>query len=234
MFSIANRPIGAGQRPYLIAEMSGNHNQSLDRALEIVDAAADSGADAVKLQTYTADTMTLDLSGAGLRDRRSEEPVGRPPALRSLPGGAYALGMARADHGARQRARDALLLARRSTTRRSISSRRSTCPAYKIASFENTDLPLIRKVAATGKPMIISTGMATVAEIDEAVATARARRRRRDRAAEMHQHLSGDAREQQSRDHPQPARDLRLRGRPVRPHDGLRRRRGRGRARRDA
>mgnify|MGYP000238073486 CR=1 FL=1 len=65
MIMIGHRPVGPGQRPYLIAEMSGNHNQSLDRALEIVDAAAASGADAIKLQTYTAETMTLDLHAPG-------------------------------------------------------------------------------------------------------------------------------------------------------------------------
>ena len=81
---IANRFIGPGQRPYLIAEMSGNHNQSLDRALAIVDAAATSGADAVKLQTYTAETMTLNVRMPGLRDRGPRQSLGRAPTLRAL------------------------------------------------------------------------------------------------------------------------------------------------------
>ncbi len=170
---IADRLVDPQARPYLIAEMSGNHNQSLDRALDIVDAAAKAGADAVKLQTYTADTMTLNVRSAGfvIEDQGSLW-AGRQ--LYDLYKEAYtpwewhAPIMARAaQHGMHcfsspfdETAVDFL--------------ESLNVPAYKIASFEATDLPLIRKVAATGKPMIISTGMATVAEIDEAVRTATA------------------------------------------------------------
>lgn len=169
---ISNRPIGPGHRPYLIAEMSGNHNQSLDTALAIVDAAAAAGADAVKLQTYTADTMTLNVRMPGfvIEDPKSLW-AGRQ--LYELyeeahtPWDWHAPIMARAaGHGLHcfsspfdETAVDFL--------------ETLGVPAYKIASFEVTDLRLIRKVASTGKPMIISTGMATVAEIDEAVRTAR-------------------------------------------------------------
>lgn len=170
---IHDRAIGANVRPYLIAEMSGNHNQSLDRALAIVDAAAGAGADAIKLQTYTAATMTLNLRAPGFV-------IDDPASLWSgrqlyelyeeahTPWEWHAPIMARAaQHGLHcfstpfdETAVDFL--------------ETLNVPAYKIASFENTDLPLIRKVASTGKPMIVSTGMASLAEIDEAVRTARA------------------------------------------------------------
>lgn len=172
MIKIRDRVVGANARPYLIAEMSGNHNQSLDRALDIVDAAAASGADAIKLQTYTADTMTLNVRAPGFV---IEDPdslwAGRQ--LYELyheahtPWNWHAPIMARAaSHGMHcfsspfdDTAVDFL--------------ESLDVPAYKIASFECTDLPLIRKVARTGKPMIISTGMATLGDIDEAVRAAR-------------------------------------------------------------
>ena len=170
--TIGRRVIGAGHRPYLIAEMSGNHNQSLDRALEIVDAAARAGADAVKLQTYTAETMTLNTRAPGfvIEDANSLW-AGRQ--LYDLYDEAHTPWdwhqpiMARAaSHGLHcfstpfdDTAVDFL--------------ETLNVPAYKIASFECTDLPLIRKVASTGKPMIISTGMAKLAEIDDAVRAAR-------------------------------------------------------------
>lgn len=169
---ILDRTIGPEHPPYLIAEMSGNHNQSLDRAMEIVDAAAAHGADAIKLQTYTADTMTLNVRMPGfVIDDPESLWAGR--ALHDLYGEAHTPWewhrpiMARAaSHGMHcfstpfdDTAVDFL--------------ETLSVPAYKIASFENTDLPLIRRVAATGKPMIISTGMASLAEIDEAVRAAR-------------------------------------------------------------
>ena len=169
---ILDRTIGPSERPYLIAEMSGNHNQSLERALEIVDAAAAHGADAIKLQTYTAATMTLNVRMPGFV---IEDPTslwtGRQ--LYDLyeeahtPWDWHAPIMARAaSHGV------ACFSSPFDAT--SVDFLESlSVPAYKIASFENTDLPLIRRVAATGKPIIMSTGMATAGEIDEAVRAAR-------------------------------------------------------------
>ena len=169
---IGNRNIGLGHRPYLIAEMSGNHNQSLDRALEIVDAAAKSGADAVKLQTYTAETITLDSDNPDfvIRDPASLWNGRRLYELydeahtpwdwhKPIMDRAKSLGM------------DCFSSAFDDTSVDFLETLGVT--AYKIASFECTDLPLIAKVARTGKPMIISTGMATVGEIDDAIRTAR-------------------------------------------------------------
>lgn len=169
---ILNREIGPGHRPYLIAEMSGNHNQSLERALEIVDAAAAHGADAIKLQTYTADTMTLDLRMPGfVIDDPKSLWAGRQlyelyqEAHTPWEWHAPIMGRA-AQHG--------LHCFSTPFDFSSVDFLESlNVPAYKIASFENTDLPLIRRVAATGKPIIMSTGMATAGEIDEAVRAAR-------------------------------------------------------------
>ncbi len=168
---VGQKLIGQAHSPFIIAEMSGNHNQSLDRALQIVDAAAATGVDALKIQTYTADTMTLDL-----RDR--EFSITDPNSLwkgRSL----YDLYQEAhtpwewhkpifdrcAKHG--------MIGFSTPFDATAVDFLESLdMPLYKVASFENTDLPLIKKVAATGKPMIISTGMATVAELDETVRTA--------------------------------------------------------------
>ena len=170
---IGHRGIGREHRPYVIAEMSGNHNQSLDRALAIVDAAADAGADAIKLQTYTAETMTLDSTAPGfvIDDPKSlwagrqlyelyEEAHTPWDWHEAIFERATARGLHAFSTPFDETAVDFL--------------ETLDVPAYKIASFECTDLPLIRKVAATGKPMIISTGMASLAEIDETVRTARA------------------------------------------------------------
>ena len=169
---IADRDIGAHARPYLIAEMSGNHNQSLDRALAIVDAAANAGADAIKLQTYTAETMTLDVRAPGfVIDDKNSLWAGRQ--LFDLYKEAYTPWEWHAPIMARARGHGLHCFSSPFDETAVDFLESLEVPAYKIASFENTDLPLIRKVASTGKPMIISTGMASLAEIDEAVRTAR-------------------------------------------------------------
>ncbi len=169
---VGNKAIGDNCPPFIIAEMSGNHNQSLERALEIVEAAAKTGAHALKIQTYTPDTMTLDIDEREfhISDQKS---LWAGTSLYKLYGEAYTpwewhkpifdkaneLGMLAFSSPFDHTAVDFL--------------ETLNVPFYKIASFENTDIPLIRRVATTGKPMIISTGMATVAELDESVRAAR-------------------------------------------------------------
>ena len=169
---IAGRSIGAGCPPFIIAEMSGNHNQSLERALEIVDAAADAGAHAVKIQTYTADTMTLDLAEGEFFIADPASPW-RGSSLYELYKRAYTpweWHEAIFDR-CRQRGMAGFSSPFDATAVDFLES--LAAPCYKIASFENVDLPLIRKAAATGKPLIISSGMATEAELREAVDAAR-------------------------------------------------------------
>ena len=164
--------LGLSYKPFIIAEMSGNHNQSLERALEIVEAAAKTGAHALKIQTYTPDTMTLDLDE---REFHISDPksLWAGTSLYKLYGEAYTpwewhkpifdrakeLGMIAFSTPFDDTSVDFL--------------EKLDVPCYKIASFENTDLPLIRRVAATGKPLIISTGMASMAELDDTVKAAR-------------------------------------------------------------
>jgi N-acetylneuraminate synthase len=170
--NISGRSIGLGHRPFIIAEMSGNHNQSLERALEIVQAAAASGVHALKLQTYTADTMTLDIE-------KGDFFINDP---NSLWDGTSLYKLYQKAHTPWEwhkpifdRCHElGLICFSTPFDDTSVDFLQSlNVPCYKIASFENTDLPLIRKVAATGKPMLISTGMATIAELDETVRTAR-------------------------------------------------------------
>ncbi|MEM9432203.1 MAG: pseudaminic acid synthase [Pseudomonadota bacterium] len=169
-FDIGNRRVGLGAAPFLIAELSGNHNGELARALALVDAAAEAGADCVKLQTYTADTITIDHDGPEFVVE------GTPWAGRTL-------------HDLYQeastpwewheelfaRAHERGLLAFSSPFDPSAIDFLTTlnAPAFKIASFELVDTPLIRKAAATGQPLIMSTGIATFGEIEEALAAAR-------------------------------------------------------------
>ncbi len=169
---IADRHIGKAHIPFIIAEMSGNHNQSLERALEIVDAAAASGAHALKLQTYTADTMTLDIDEREffIKDPNS---LWKGRSLYDLYQEAYTPWDWHKPIFARCRERGIICFSTPFDDTAIDLLEELDAPCYKIASFENTDLPLIRKVAATGKPMIISTGMATVAELDETVRAAR-------------------------------------------------------------
>lgn len=172
-FNIAHRRIGPDAPPFVIAEMSGNHNQSLDRALEIVDAAAKIGAHALKIQTYTADTMTLDLrEGEFFVADKNNLWQGR--TLYELYAEAHTPWAWHAPIFMRARQHGMIPFSTPfdSTAVDYLENLDVAC--YKIASFENTDLQLIRKVAATGKPMIISTGMADIAELDETVRAARA------------------------------------------------------------
>jgi len=169
---ISHRKIGQDAAPFVIAEMSGNHNQSLERALKITEAAAKAGAHAFKLQTYTADTMTLAIN-TGEFFINDEQSLWKGNSLHNL----YKLAHTPWEWHApiMQRARELGMLCFSTPFDESAVDFLESLevPAYKIASFEIVHLPLIRKVAATGKPMIISTGMATLAEIDDAVRAAR-------------------------------------------------------------
>jgi len=169
---IANKLIGAGHRPFVIAEMSGNHNQSLERALEIVEAAAKTGAHALKIQTYTPDTMTLDLDE---REFHISDPksLWAGTSLYKLYGEAYTPWEWHKPIFDRARELGIIAFSTPFDDTSVDFLENLDVPCYKIASFENTDLPLIRRVAATGKPLIISTGMASVAELDDTVKAAR-------------------------------------------------------------
>jgi N-acetylneuraminate synthase len=168
---IGGRPIGLGQETYIIAEMSANHGQSFDNAVELVRAAKEAGADAIKLQTYTADTLTINCANEYFRIgegtlwegknlyqlyREAYTPWEWQPKIKVL---AEDQGLQCFSSPFDDSAVDFL--------------ERMDVPAYKIASFELVDTALLRKVAATGKPVIVSTGMATLGEIDEAVRTLR-------------------------------------------------------------
>lgn len=171
-FAIAGRMVGPDHPPFIIAEMSGNHNHSLDRALAIVDAAAAAGADAVKLQTYTAATMTIDVDRPGF--------VIDDPA--SLWAGRRLYDLYHEAHTPWEwhgpifeRARGHGMIPFSTPFDESAVDFLETLDAacYKIASFEMTDHALVERVARTGKPMIVSTGMASAAEIDTTVRVAR-------------------------------------------------------------
>lgn len=169
---IGNREVGAGASPFIIAEMSGNHNQSLDRALEIVDAAAATGAHAIKLQTYTADTITLAVRGGDF-DISDEKSLWKGRNLHDLYKEAHTPWEWHLPIMERAKTHGMLCFSSPFDETAVDFLESLDVPAYKIASFENIHLPLIRKVAKTGKPMIISTGMASLAELDDAVRAAR-------------------------------------------------------------
>lgn len=172
-FSVADRLVGASSRPFVIAEMSGNHNQSLQRALTIVDAAAGAGAHALKIQTYTADTMTLDIDQVGFSiDDPSSLWQGN--TLYKLYQQAHTPWEWHKPIFDRCREHGMIGFSTPFDETAVDFLESLDVPLYKIASFENTDVPLIRKVASTGKPVIMSTGMASVAELDMSVRAARA------------------------------------------------------------
>lgn len=168
--SINNRKIGPGHPTYIIAEMSANHNQNFERAVKIIEAAKNAGADAVKLQTYTPDTLTINCDneyfrikgtiweGKNLYDlyREAYTPWEWQPKLKEI---------------ADKLALDLFSSPFDSTAVDFLED--MEVPAYKVASFEVVDLPLLRKIAGTNKPVIMSTGMATLTEIGEAVQTIR-------------------------------------------------------------
>lgn len=170
--NIGDKVPGTANRPFIVAEMSGNHNHSLDRALKIVEAAAAAGVDAVKLQTYTADTMTLNLNNDEFFIN-DENNLWKGKSLYELYQEAYTPW--EWHKPIFDRCKELGLIAFSTPFDETAVDFLETLdvPCYKIASFENTDLPLIKKIALTGKPMIISTGMAAVAELDETVRTAR-------------------------------------------------------------
>lgn len=171
MIEINGRPIGVAYPTYIIAEMSANHNQNFEQAVKIIEAAKEAGADAIKLQTYTPDTMTISCDnkyfqigqgtiweGRNLYDLYGEAytPWEWQPKLKEM---ANELGLDLFSTPFDETAVDFL--------------KEMDMPVYKIASFENVDLPLLRKIAETGQPIIMSNGMATLAELDEAVRTIR-------------------------------------------------------------
>jgi len=169
--TIAGREIGPGRPTYIIAELSANHNQDFEQAAKLVQVAAESGADAIKLQTYTADTLTIDCdneyfqigegtiwAGRNLHDLYCEAftPWEWQPRLKSL---AEAAGLQCFSSPFDATAVDFL--------------EEMNVPAHKVASFEIVDIPLLQKIGSTGKPVIMSTGMASLAEISEAMETLR-------------------------------------------------------------
>jgi len=169
---IENRKIGLGYSPFVIVEMSGNHNQSLERALMIVEAAAKTGAHGLKLQTYTADTITINKSEGEffISDPNSHW---KGSSLYELYNKAYTPWEWHKPIFDRARELGMIPFSTPFDDTAVNFLERLDVPCYKIASFENTDLPLIRRVAATGKPLIISTGMASIAELDDTVRAAR-------------------------------------------------------------
>lgn len=164
---IGTAEVGNGCKPFIIAEMSGNHNQSLDRALALVDAAADAGVHALKLQTYTADTITMK----GVFTINDPTSLWNGKELHDLYKEAYTPWEWHKPIFDRAKEKGMIAFSSPFDETAVDFLESLNVPAYKIASFENTHIPLIRKVAKTGKPVIISTGVSSIADIDEAVRT---------------------------------------------------------------
>jgi pseudaminic acid synthase len=167
---INGRRVGPDYPAYIVAEMSANHNQDFDQAVKIIEAAKEAGADAIKLQTYTPDTITIDCDNEYFRIKGT---LWDGHTLYDLYGEAYTPWdwQPRLKEIANELGLDLFSTPFDETAVDFLEGMR--VPAYKIASFENVDLPLLRRIAQTGKPIIMSTGMATLAEMDEAVRTIR-------------------------------------------------------------
>jgi pseudaminic acid synthase len=162
---VGNFSISQNDRPFIIAEMSGNHNQSLERALSIVDAAADAGAHAIKLQTYTADTMTIK----GAYQINDANSLWQGRELYDLYKEAYTPWEWHKPIFEHARKRNLIAFSSPFDETAVDFLEELNVPLYKIASFENTDHPLLKKVARTGKPVIMSTGVSTLADVFESV-----------------------------------------------------------------
>jgi len=169
---IGNHIIGQGHKPFVIAEMSGNHNQSIERAKEIIKAAADTGAHAIKLQTYTPDTLTINIK-KGLFYINDEKSLWHGQTLYDLYKVAYTPWEWHAELFEYALSKNIIAFSSPFDETAVDFLENLNVPAYKIASFENNHLPLLRKVAETGKPVVVSTGLSTVAGIYEAVTTLR-------------------------------------------------------------
>lgn len=164
------RRIGPGFPVYIVAEMSANHNQNFEQAIRIIEAAKEAGADAIKIQTYTPDTITIDCDNEYFRIKGT---IWDGRTLYDLYGEAYTPWdwQPRLLEVANSVGIDLFSSPFDATAVDFLEDMH--VPAYKVASFENVDIPLLRRIAATGKPVIMSTGMASLAEIDEAVQTLR-------------------------------------------------------------
>lgn len=169
---IGEKNIGKNHKPFIIAEMSGNHNQSIERAIAIIDAAAGVGAHAIKLQTYTPDTMTINFGG-GLFDINDPDSLWKGRNLYELYKEAHTPWEWHKSLFEHARKRGLMIFSTPFDETAVDFLEELDVGAYKIASFENTDWPLLKKVAGTGKPVIMSTGLATLADLDEAVRTLR-------------------------------------------------------------